>query len=78
VRSKLGGNVRLRTAHAVAVDGRESRRATGANPNPFYRIVDAGRPLLADPATLPEVKVPPTQTIDFTTAAGGRYVIRPR
>jgi alpha-L-fucosidase 2 len=78
VRSKLGGSLRLRTAGAVAIEGANPRAAAGANPNPFYHIVDAGRPLVAKPAALPPVKMPPTHTVDFTTAAGASYVIRPR
>ncbi len=78
VRSQLGGHLRLRTAAAVAVDGAAPRPAAGPNPNPFYRVVAAGRPEIAAPAALPEVKVPPAVTIDFTTTAGSTYEIRRR
>ncbi len=78
VRSKLGGNVRLRTAEAMLVDGTPTRPATGTNPNPFHHFVPAGQPLLADAGKLPELRVPPTRTVDFATTAGGEYAIRPR
>jgi alpha-L-fucosidase 2 len=78
VRSKLGGPLRLRTAAPVTVEGAAPRPAAGANPNPFYRHVDAGRPVLADPSTLPAVRVPPVTTIDFPTTAGASYALRPR
>jgi alpha-L-fucosidase 2 len=78
VRSKLGGNLRLRTAAPVAVDGAPFRAAAGANSNPFYRLVAAGRPLIAPAAALPTIDVPATHTIDFPTNPGQAYAIRPR
>lgn len=78
VRSKLGGNVRLRTAEPVAIDGATPRDASGANPNSFYRIVAAGKPIIADGAKLAEVSVRPAHTVDFETRPGGAYPITPR
>jgi alpha-L-fucosidase 2 len=75
VRSTLGGNCRLRTADPVLVSGARSQPTTGTNPNTFYRIVDAGKPQIAAGATLAEVKVPTTSTVDFATAAGQSYTI---
>ena len=75
VRSKLGGNLRLRTNEPVAVDGATPANAQGANPNSFYRIVDAGKPIVARGASLPEVKLHPTRTVDFDTRPGGTYPI---
>jgi hypothetical protein len=51
--------------------------ATGENPNPFYRIVDAGKPIIAPNAVLPEIAVRSTWTVDVATVAGGAYVIAP-
>ncbi len=47
VRSRLGGVARVRTAQAVKVTGGTSRPASGANPNPFYRVHDPGAPIVA-------------------------------
>ena len=78
VRSKVGGNVRLRTNDPVKIEGVTAKPASGANPNSFYRIVDAGKPIVASGVKLAEVKVSPTQTVDFVTTAGANYAISPR
>jgi alpha-L-fucosidase 2 len=76
VRSKLGGNLRLRTPEPVAVARAKVAPAQGANPNPFYHYVDAGNPTVAkDGALLPALPRRATETIDIVTAAGGSYVI---
>jgi alpha-L-fucosidase 2 len=75
VQSKLGGNLRLRTNEPIKVDGTDATAAKGANPNPFYRMVEAGAPIVARGAPLPDINVRPTHTIDLMTTAGGVYVI---
>jgi alpha-L-fucosidase 2 len=82
LRSKLGGNLRLRTSEPVTVEQRNTpgltvAGATGENPNPFYRIVDAGKPIIAPNAVLPEIAVRSTWTVDVATVAGSAYVIAP-
>jgi alpha-L-fucosidase 2 len=79
VRSKLGGNLRLRTNEPVRIEGVVVKPtiAKGANPNPFFHIVDAGKPLILAGAKLPDVKVRPTHTVDVATAAGGNVVLTP-
>lgn len=78
VRSKLGGNCRIRTAGPVTVADAVSREARGANPNPFFRIVDAGRPgIAADAEALPPLLRAPQHTVDFATAPGGTYELAP-
>jgi alpha-L-fucosidase 2 len=81
IRSKLGGNCRLQTPAAVEVKGGSGtavalKPASGENPNPLFRMVSAGRPVIA-PSTeaAPAVAVPATRTVDFSTAAGGVYAI---
>jgi len=70
VRSKLGGNLRLRTNEPVTIAG--AAAAGGANPNPFFRTVDAGKPVVApDAAKLPPLPARSTRTIDVATKAGG-------
>jgi alpha-L-fucosidase 2 len=84
IRSKLGGNLRLQTAApvtVVAADGATAgaKAASGANPNPLFRIVDAGRPQVAggtkEAAVAATVK--PTTSVDIATKAGGVYTITP-
>lgn len=77
VRSQLGGNLRLRTYEPVIIAGQTAKVVTAgvANPNHFYRIVDAGKPIIAAGAKLPDVTIRPTQTVDLATTAGGTYAI---
>jgi alpha-L-fucosidase 2 len=75
VQSKLGGNLRLRTSEPVMIEGARATAATGANPNPFFRVVAAGKPIMASGAALPEIQVRATQTVDVTTTAGRTYII---
>ena len=77
VRSKLGGNLRLRTYEPARIEGAPSVAASGANPNPFFALVDAGKPEIAQPGALPAVTLRATHTMDVTTAAGGVYAVAP-
>lgn len=77
VRSKLGGNLRLRTNEPVSAVGAVA--AGGANPNPFFHFVDAGKPVIASQsAALPPLPVHPSVTVDVATKVGGTIVITGR
>jgi alpha-L-fucosidase 2 len=80
IRSKLGGNLRLRTNEGVKTEGTGAtlNAVAGANPNPFYRIVDAGKPVIAAGAKLAEPKPAASHTVDLTTTAGASYTILPQ
>jgi alpha-L-fucosidase 2 len=77
VRSKLGGNLRLRTNEGVKIEGTDAKpnAATGPNLNPFYRIVDAGKPIIAPGAKLAEPRVPVSHTVELATKAGLSYTL---
>lgn len=77
IRSHLGGNLRLRTYEPVVLTGQTAKAVVAgtANSNPFYRTVDAGKPIIATGAKLPELKLRPTRTVDVPTTAGGTYAI---
>ena len=77
MRSKLGGNLRLRTDEPVKIEGVTANRAKGSNPNSFYHTVDAGKPIVASGAVIADVNVRPTITIDVATTAEGSYTILP-
>jgi alpha-L-fucosidase 2 len=78
IRSHLGGNCRISTSEPMVVSGaKASPAAGGANPNPLFRPVASGQPLIAAGATMPGLKLPQLHTIDFATKAGGRYEIKP-
>jgi alpha-L-fucosidase 2 len=88
VRSKLGGNLRLRSAVPVAIAAASAgatggaavaaKPAAGDNPNPLFAQVAAGRPAVAAGA---EKSPPPalaaTHAVDVATKPGGVYTIAP-
>ena len=80
IRSRLGGNLRLRTADPVDGLGAAAVVVDGAqpNPNPLFRIVDAGPPQIADPKALPTVTLRPTRTVDVPTQPGQVIRLRAR
>ena len=83
VRSNRGGNLRIRTSQPVnlsVAQGGENPKTTpaeGSNPNPFFQIVAAGKPLVAAGATLPDLDVRSYHTVDVPTIAGAAYAISP-
>jgi alpha-L-fucosidase 2 len=77
IRSKLGGNLRLRTATPVTVTDAQPKPAAGPNPNSFFATVAAGTPEIADPATLPVLTLRPATTVDFPTTPGATYTVTP-
>jgi alpha-L-fucosidase 2 len=79
VRSKLGGNLRLRTPAAISVSGAISApvAAHGENPNAFFTTVAASVPEIASIDALSPVAAHPAVTVDFPTVAGGIYEITP-
>jgi len=75
VRSKLGSNLRTNVPVAIAGAGATTKAAQGANPNAFYRRVDAGQPVIVPHAKLVDVAVPASHTVDVATVAGGSYAV---
>jgi alpha-L-fucosidase 2 len=77
IRSKLGGVLRLRTAGEVRVGEATTRPAKGNNPNPFFHLVPAGRPQVADGVAWAAPIRPATVTIDLDTSPGAVYEVTP-
>jgi alpha-L-fucosidase 2 len=77
IRSKLGGNLRLRTTEPVNVEGVATKIAAGANPNPFYRIVETGHLMVARETKLADLSLKGTQTLDINTKSGAFYILTP-
>jgi alpha-L-fucosidase 2 len=75
IRSKLGGNLRLRTTRAIQVDGSNLPDAHGENPNPFYRTINPGAPLISSGVSVSPVTIAPSHTVDLATQPGGVYEI---
>ncbi|MDR1336266.1 MAG: glycoside hydrolase family 95 protein [Tannerella sp.] len=75
VKSRLGGNLRLRTATPLTLAGGGALQAAqGDNPNPFYPVPAVPAPLISDKARLNSPAVQPTFEYDLPTEAGKEYV----
>ena len=74
ITSRIGGNLRLRSANRLSAQGLKT--AKGENPNPLFTIsqmvVD---PIISPEAKLNPVTMPKTYLYDLKTEAGKSYVI---
>jgi hypothetical protein len=60
------------------VNGAASKAASGANPNPFYRVHSVAEPVVAPGAgTTGTATTFGASTIEFETSPGGVYNLRP-
>ena len=75
LRSRLGGVARVRTAQPVRVNGAPSAPAAGVNPNPFYRVHDAGTPVVAPGAPVSAVPARGGVVVDIRTERNGQVVL---
>jgi alpha-L-fucosidase 2 len=74
ITSGLGGNLRIRTATPLSAgDGKALAEATGANPNPFFRLPEIPYPVVVDKAKLSLPGVPQVTEYDIPTEAGKTY-----
>lgn len=75
IRSKLGGNCRLRVYNELKAPANvQLAKAKGANSNPFFLVADVKHPLVSDKAKLNPVQVKQVFEYDIPTAAGKVYV----
>jgi alpha-L-fucosidase 2 len=80
VRSKLGGNLRLRVPNEMKLStGSSLKKATGNNINPFYAVEKTAAPIISEKAGKVSPELAPTFLYDLPTTAGKRYsfVIQP-
>ncbi|MDR3236748.1 MAG: glycoside hydrolase family 95 protein [Prevotellaceae bacterium] len=76
ITSPLGGNLRLRTADPLVLDGKgELNKAEGANPNPFYQTPETPLPIISKDAKLNLPSVKETIEYDLPTEAGKEYIL---
>ena len=76
IKSKLGGNCRIRVAeNVVFANGSVLKPAFGENPNPLFYTVKVKDPLISPEAKLNPVTLKPTFLYDFPTQAGKTYTI---
>lgn len=73
VRSRLGGNCRLRSLNPLSGKGLKS--AKGENPNSLYEVPVIPEPLINEKAKLNKVELKKTYLYDLNTKAGEEYVI---
>ncbi|ATP55890.1 hypothetical protein CPT03_05135 [Pedobacter ginsengisoli] len=71
IKSKLGGNCRLRVPNAIT--GNSLKQADGDNPNQFYQIDKIATPVVSAKANLNKPSINETISYDFDTAAGKTY-----
>jgi alpha-L-fucosidase 2 len=80
IRSSLGGNLRLRTAAPMAVEGAEVRPVPSGspNPNPLFGTVPVGAWRGAVSGPPPAASPRDWHTFDLATEPGGEYRLAPR
>jgi alpha-L-fucosidase 2 len=74
IKSRLGGNCRLRINDDMRHGSSSLSRATGANSNPFYEQPQIKPPVVSGAARLKPVKLAPSTDYDLKTEAGKEYI----
>lgn len=76
IRSRLGGNCRLRVPNALKTAGSGVlRAASGSNSNPFYETDTTPPPLISSKTTAAKPALPDTKLYDLDTAPGKAYTL---
>lgn len=76
IRSRLGGNLRLRTATALKLaDGTTLTPAEGTNSNPLMQEYELAQPIIVDETKLLPLELTPTMLYDLPTTAGKSYTL---
>jgi alpha-L-fucosidase 2 len=76
IKSNLGGNLRLRTSNAVALNaGSGLKKASGKNTNAFYEVEETPAALVSDKATIVPLELKETMVYDLPTQAGKTYTL---
>ncbi|TLV01454.1 glycoside hydrolase family 95 protein [Dyadobacter luticola] len=73
IRSKLGGNLRLRVPNALKLAGGTLKNAAGDNPNAFYMTDKIATPVISSKASLEKATLKQTMLYDLLTQAGKVY-----
>lgn len=76
IRSKLGGNLRLRVGNEMKqVGGTELKTAVGENTNPFYQVEVTAAPVISEKATITPPELKTTFLYDIPTKPGTVYTL---
>lgn len=71
VKSKLGGNLRLRTPNELKLaNGAKPKEATGKNANPFYSLDVTAKPVISEKASIKVPSLRETKLYDISTQKG--------
>jgi alpha-L-fucosidase 2 len=75
IRSRLGGNCRIRTAQPMAAEGGRLRKATGENPNKLFAVPVVAAPLISGKAEVKRTAAPQGVLYDLPTEPGKTYIL---
>ena len=76
IRSKLGGNCRIRSYTPLKAEGKTKLEiARGNNINPFYQVSEGKKPLISEKAKLKTLQIKSSFVYDLSTTLGGTYYI---
>jgi alpha-L-fucosidase 2 len=73
IRSKLGGNLRLRVPNAMKIEGGILNKAKGENPNPYYTLEKIPEPIVSKKADLSFPTLKSTFLYDIPTQPNKIY-----
>lgn len=74
--SKLGGNCRIRSEYPLVAEGPlKLKKASGVNPNPFYKVPEVKPPLISKKANFKTPDMRATYLYDLETQAGETYLL---
>lgn len=73
VKSRIGGNCRLRSL--VKLSGKGLKHAKGVNPNQLYAVPEITQPLVNEKAKLNKIVLKDTYLYDLITEAGKEYIL---
>ena len=77
IKSRLGGNLRLRSAdELVCVSGHDMAAATGRNTNPLTQNYPISSVKIVDETKIPTLELPQTQVYDIPTKKGDVIILK--
>lgn len=77
IKSKLGGNLRLRVPNTIEVIGNNTlKKGEGANPNPFFKTAKTAEALISSKSTIKPLQLAETFLYDIDTTKGRTYTFK--
>lgn len=75
IKSKLGGNCRIRLPNEIVLSNGKLKKAKGNNSNPFFETPELKKPIISNPEKLNIINTKKTFLYDFDTEAGKNYIL---